>query len=134
MAFGTAHTVVQLPHAVAVVLRSVSHPLPRLPSQLPWPAAQRRPQSPSTHCAVASGPAEHRRPHAPQSSTLVPRATSQPSLASRLQSPKPEAHADDEQDDAMQSGVARARSQAWPHAPQFSASLELLAQRPSQQS
>jgi hypothetical protein len=58
-AFGTLHTLPQPPHAVGVVIRFVSQPLPALPSQSPKPGEHRALHIPIVHTAVCAAPAGH---------------------------------------------------------------------------
>src|SRR5437870_1432963 len=62
-------------------------------------------------------------PQAPQFFASLARSASQPSSALWSQSPKPMAHEAMMQRDAWQPPLAWGSWQAWPHAPQFCASL-----------
>lgn len=72
------HALPQLPQLVSVILRSVSHPLPALPSQLPKLAAHvDTPQTPATQFGVPIM-AEQTVPHMLQLLTSVAVLISQP--------------------------------------------------------
>jgi hypothetical protein len=89
--FGLAHAAPQLPQFIASVARLVSHPVETLPSQSPKPALHTIEHAPLVQVGVSLF-ALQAAPHAPQSATLVPRFTLQPSLGLPLQFAKPVVH------------------------------------------
>ena len=113
------HDVAHVPQCDGSEPRSVSQPLEAMPSQSAWPARQRTPHAPAVHVAVAKGPAGHTLRHAPQlyGSLAVP--TSQPSEATRLQSPKPGSHAVTVHAPDTQPPAEWAPLHTTPQAPQF---------------
>jgi hypothetical protein len=82
-----AHTVPHAPQLFASERSGVSHPLVALPSQLPYPKPQVKPQVPAVHVGDAFARAGHAPPHTLQFSGFVCRFTSQPSIAEPLQLP-----------------------------------------------
>lgn len=114
---GTEHT---LPHRpqLAVLVRSASHPFDARPSQSANPATHVKPQALPLHVGVACAGVGHTAPHAPHDVVVFVVFTSQPLAALASQSAKPDAHADTVHNPPAQPGVALARLQAFPHAPQ----------------
>jgi hypothetical protein len=125
-----SHTVPQAPQLRASVPRSVSQPLPALPSQLPRPAAHiARPHIESVHAAVPPM-VTHTLPQRPQLRASERVLTSQPFEGSMSQSAKPALQVVMVQRPMVQTPVACEGSQTRPQAPQLRASLRMSASQP----
>jgi hypothetical protein len=124
------HALRHVPQWVSELRVSTSQPLVASPSQSAKPVMHDPTvQLPAVHEGVALG-VEHALLHAPQCAVLVPRLTSQPSVAVVLQSAKPMLHAN-AQAPSVQELVALARAgQAEPHAPQCSTLVRVLTSQP----
>ena len=81
----------QEPQLLILLLRLVSQPFAREPSQLPYPGLHVIPQLPEVHAGLELGCEEHAFPHEPQLLTLVLRLVSQPFAGLLSQLPLPEA-------------------------------------------
>ena len=111
-----------LPHAPQLnrsVMRDVSQPFARVPSQLAVPAAQRFSHDPATHVAGALVAAAHTVVHRPQWLAFVALATSQPSDNVPLQLTYPLLHRTEQVPDAHDAVPLAPTVQAVPHAPQL---------------
>jgi hypothetical protein len=115
-AFANAHCWPQPPQFVALVERSVSQPA-IMALQSPKPGGQ----VPVAHVPAAQiAPVPgHTFPHVPQFVGEMPVFVSQPFVALPSQSAKPALHAPSAHIPAVQSGVAFAKVQVLPQAPQF---------------
>jgi hypothetical protein len=132
LTFGSAvQSVLQLPHRVVVVVRSVSQPLATLPSQLPKPASQlSMTQVPLAQDAVALAGAQGVL-QAPQSVKVLS-GVSQPLDRSSSQLPNPEVHVVMQLPVAQLAVALAGAVQGVPQAPQLVAVLS-AAQLPLQQ-
>ncbi len=128
------HAPPQRPQLALSVLRLVSQPLAGFMSQSAKPALQAPiAQLPAAHVAAALGK-RHATPQPPQFEASAARTfTSQPSLATPLQSPKPAAQPPTTQRPAAQALTAvLARAHAFAQAPQFMGSALVFTQSPAQ--
>jgi hypothetical protein len=115
----TLHTAPHAPHALGLVPRLVSQPLPAWASQSAKPALQAATaQRPPTH-AGAPLLTEHTTPQAPQAVAVVRVSTSQPLSGLPSQSAKPALHAATAQRPAAHDAVALGRLHPRPQAPQW---------------
>ena len=113
----------QPPQLVALEVRSVSQPLPVIPSQFPQPAAHPPMEhAPAVQVEVAWASA-HRVPQPPQLFGSSAVRTSQPLARSPSHSAEPVAHAPGAHAPPMQYAPAVRKLHARPHAPQYSAAL-----------
>jgi hypothetical protein len=124
------HATPQPPQLALSVRTFTSQPSEATPSQSAKPGAQAAsPQVPPAQADVALGSAQAR-PQAPQLALLLWRLVSQPLAAAPSQSPEPALHAITVHAPAAQPLAATEGSaQARPHAPQWSGSIEVLAQK-----
>ena len=120
------------PPQLALVLSGASHPFAGLLSQSPYPPLQAATvHAPCAQPAVAFARL-HAIPHAPHDVTVVAVFVSQPSEVIMLQSAYPVLQAPMAQDPAVQTAVALASVQAFPHAPQLCGSVAVIASQPSE--
>src|SRR5438132_54599 len=113
------HALPHMPQFAGDVSRSVSQPLPRLPSQLPKLVLQAAPHAPAAHDGMPLATAAHTLPQAPQllTSTLV--ARSQPLKLTPSQFEKPALHEATTHALALQAAIAFGRLHGLPQPPQL---------------
>jgi hypothetical protein len=116
-AFARVHTVGQAPQCSGSALRSTSHPLFALPSQLANPELHVGVQRPLAHAVVPLGLLQEM-PQAPQCKTVLIGA-SHPFAALASQSPKPASHDPIEQVPVVQDSEAFGTLHTEPQAPQL---------------
>jgi hypothetical protein len=109
------------------VVRDVSQPLSRSPSQLAHRASHTGVHTPAAQ-VVLPCPLAHVLPQVPQLASLVFRSASQPFCGSPSQSPQPGSQATSWQVPVWQLSEAWARSQATPQAPQLEFALSGASQ------
>jgi len=128
----TLQTFPQAPQLLALVLVLTSHPLAGSWSQSAKPVSQAATvQALLLHPAVALARVQTF-PQAPQFAGLVLVFTSQPSVGSLLQSPKPALHEATVHAPAAHPAVALARVQTVPQAPQLLGSTAVCTSQPSE--
>jgi hypothetical protein len=128
--FWLLQTVPQAPQCSVEVFRFVSQPFEAMPSQSAQGVVQEAmAHAPPEQTAVAFGRLQAA-PQAPQCETLVRRLTSQPSALCELQLPNPSLQEASAHEPAAQVGVAFAKVQALPQAPQWKVDVFRLVSQP----
>jgi hypothetical protein len=123
-----AQALLHRPQCVALVRRSVSHPLAGLPSQSPKLPSQVNPQAPPVHVALALARAGQTLLHAPQCATVEASETSHPSVRDELQSPKPAVQTKPQVPVAQAARALATVGQTVPQPPQLEGSVAVLVQ------